>query len=186
MPYTFDAQQWLPYDLPLVFAFFGNPENLPRLMPPWQHTRIEQATFTPPPQRPHTAGRLPGVIAGPGTRMTISFRAFPLSPLRLSWDAEITELVWNEHFCDVQHRGPFRAGKHCHYLRPAPRPDWTGTQPAPDGTLVSDHVEYDLPLGPFGTLANTLFMRRQLRTIFRIRHQRTRTLLPRFAASVAR
>ena len=187
MAFVFESQQWVPYELPLVFAFFSNPENLPRLMPGWQHARIEEAAFAAAPPRPAGTPRLPGVVAGAGTCMTISFRAFPFSPVRLPWEAEITEFVWNDHFCDVQHRGPFRAWKHCHHLSSETRQSsGAETGATVQGTLLRDHVDYDLPLGPLGTFANALFVRSQLRATFRYRHQRTAALLPRFAAGLPR
>ena len=190
---TFESEQWVPFDLSLVFSFFSNPENLPRLMPRWQHARIEEAAFAAPPPRPLMTPHLPGVVAGAGTRMTLSFRAFPLSPVRLPWDAEITEFVWNDHFCDVQHRGPFQSWKHCHYLssatRPAlgenPRQTAAHADPPSVGTLIKDHVEYSLPFGLLGALANSLVVRSQLAATFRYRQQRTTELLPRFAAAVS-
>ena len=185
MAYTFQSEQWVPFELPLVFAFFANPENLPRLMPRWQRARIEEAAFAAPPPRPAGTPKLPGVVAGAGTRMTISFRAFPLSPVRLPWDAEITEFTWNDHFCDIQHRGPFRAWKHCHHLTPQTRPSTSTSRPPTPGTLLRDHVEYALPLGPLGAIANLLFVRAQLRSTFRYRHRRTAELLPQFAANIA-
>ena len=181
MTQTFHAEQWLPYPIDLVFAFFANPENLPRLMPAWQKARIEEASFAPPPPRPPGTPRLPGVVAGAGTRMTISFRAFPLSPIRLPWDAEITEFAWNDHFCDVQHRGPFQSWRHCHHLTPESHIGTDGT--AIEGTRLTDQLEYGLPLGPLGSVANLLFVRYQLRSTFRFRQRRTAELLPLFAAS---
>jgi ligand-binding SRPBCC domain-containing protein len=50
-----------------------------------------------------------------------------------------------------------RAGATIHY------------QLSPGGTLVRDHVEYEVPLGPLGELANRLFVARQLRRIFDFR-----------------
>ncbi len=184
MPHTFQAEQWLPFPIELVFAFFANPDNLPRLMPEWQKARIEQSSFVSPPPRPPGTPTLPGIVASAGTTMTISFRAFPLSPIRLPWDAEITEFVWNEHFCDVQHRGPFKQWLHCHRLRSTPDPKAANPTTAAPGTLLTDHLTYALPLGPLGTLANALFVRYQIRSIFRYRQRRTADLLPKFAASV--
>jgi ligand-binding SRPBCC domain-containing protein len=40
---------------------------------------------------------------------------------------------------------------------------------APDGTLIRDHVEYALPLGPLGELGHALFVRWQLERIFDFR-----------------
>ena len=180
-PHTFSAKQWLPYPIELAFAFFANPENLPRLMPRWQRAHIDQAIFAPPPPRPPATPHLPGLVAGTGTRMTLTFRALPLVPLRLPWDALITEFGWNDHFCDViAGRGPFKSWKHCHHLRSTPDPTGTSTSP---GTLLSDHVEYALPFGLLGSIANAIVVRQQIVSIFRFRHRKTAELLPQFAAS---
>jgi ligand-binding SRPBCC domain-containing protein len=176
MRHVYQAEQWLPFPVETVFDFFANPENLPRLMPAWQKARIEEATFAPPPPRP--GGIVSGggrIAAGKGTRMTISFRPVPFSPLRVPWDAEITEFAWNEHFCDVQHRGPFAYWRHCHRLE-------TQRRDSRDGTLLRDHVEYELPLGVLGDLANAVFVRSQMGAIFRYRQQQTAALLPLMAA----
>ena len=172
MRHVYQAEQWLPFAIETVFLFFANPENLPRLMPAWQKARIEEAMFAPPLQQPGgVAPSRAGVVAGQGTKMTISFRPFPFSPVRVPWDAEITEFEWNNHFCDVQHRGPFAYWKHCHRLK-------TYEQAGRAGTLLGDHVEYELPGGALGDLANALFVRHQMGHIFRYRQRRTLELLP--------
>lgn len=165
----FNAEQWVPFPIEQVFAFFSDPKNLPRLMPSWQQARIEKAVFAPPPRPAGMTHR--GMVAGAGTTMTLSFRALPFVPVRLRWDAEITEFVWNEHFCDVQHRGPFRFWRHCHRLSMERR---NGQQ----GTLLRDEVEYQFPGGPLGTLAAKLAGNLQFRYIFGYRHRRTAELLP--------
>jgi ligand-binding SRPBCC domain-containing protein len=172
MRYTYHSEQWLPYPLDLVFAFFSNPENLPRLMPPWQKARIEEAALTAPPPTPNRSVRFQNVSAGVGSRITLSFKPFPYAPLRVPWEAEITEFVWNDHFCDRQLRGPFAYWHHCHSLRPETR---TGI--SPPGTLLRDEIEYELPLGRLGDLANRIFITHQLRSTFAYRHTRTRELL---------
>lgn len=173
MRHTFQSEQWLPYPVEQVFAFFANPENLPRLMPKWQKARIEEATFAPAPPRPLSPRgvHFRGVAAGAGTKMTISFKPFPFAPFRVPWDAEITAFSWNDHFCDVQHRGPFAYWHHCHHIS-------LDRRDAMEGTKVSDRVDYELPLGPLGDLANRLVMGRQFRAIFEYRHRRTAELLP--------
>ncbi|MFT4115041.1 MAG: cyclase, partial [Silvibacterium sp.] len=110
MEHRFEATQWLPYSLPFVFAFLADPHNLPALMPAWQKTRIEEAFIVPPPPAPSgsfTGSRKRPLSAGAGSKITISFRPLPFSPVRLPWEATIAEFVWNDHFCDVQERGPF-------------------------------------------------------------------------------
>jgi len=200
----FETEQWLPYPTELVFAFFANPENLPRLMPPWQRARIEEAVFAPSPPRPTDSPRYPGIAAGNGTLLTIGFRPFPFAPFRIPWEARIEDFRWNEGFCDVQLRGPFKYWRHCHTVSPAlnpstppqtpdvspqspgaPGPDFrtradqATTNPENLGTLLKDHLTYELPLGPLSSIANSLAARRALAYTFRYRHQRTTELLAR-------
>ena len=177
MRHNYHSEQWLPYPIELVFAFFANPDNLPRLMPRWQQARIDKSAFAPPPPRPATSS-LPhrdGIAAGTGTRMTLSFRPFPYSPVRISWEAEITEFAWNDHFCDLQLSGPFAYWHHCHSVVSETRSDGTGD--SRPGTLLHDKVEYEPPLGRLGEAANHLVITRQLRSTFDFRHTRTRELL---------
>lgn len=166
MRYHFTAEQHLPYPLETVFAFFADPANLPRLMPAWQRTRIDAATFVAPPPPPHPFPGSDNIVAGSGSRMTLTIRPIPLSPVRLPWVALIEDFRWLEGFCDIQLRGPFAYWRHCHNLAATPT-----------GTHLTDAVEYELPLGPLGSLANTLFIRRQLAATFAYRQQRTLELL---------
>jgi ligand-binding SRPBCC domain-containing protein len=172
MHHSYHSEQWLPYPVELVFAFFANPGNLPRLMPRWQKTRIDQASFTAPPPYPASDRVLASktIAAGAGTRMLISFRPFPFSPIRAQWQAEITQFVWNDHFCDHLLRGPFSHWNHCHRLQ-------SETRANTPGTLLCDDVEYELPFGKLGDLARRLFIARQLRSIFAYRHAQASKLL---------
>jgi len=156
MPHHFETSQWLPYPPELVFAFFANPENLPRLMPRWQRAHIEEAVFAPPPPHPPDSPRYPGIAAGDGTRLTLSLRPFPFAPFRIPWEAQIEDFRWNQGFCDIQLRGPFTTWRHCHTVIPKD-----------SGTTLHDTVTYDLPIAIRPILTN----------IFRHRHQRTTELL---------
>ncbi|MBB5339458.1 SRPBCC family protein [Tunturiibacter gelidoferens] len=175
MRHTFQSQQWLPYPVEVVFAFFSNPDNLPRLMPAWQKARIEEISIAPPPPHPVTSTRPGSIAAGAGTKLTISFRPFSYSPIRLPWDAEISDFLWNDHFCDRQLRGPFAYWHHCHHVKSETRTE-NSRGPVP-GTLLEDKVDYELPLGVFGNIANSLFVASQLRSTFAYRHARTTQLL---------
>ena len=135
----FKTEQWLPYPVETVFAFFADPGNLPRLMPDWQSARIESATYVLPPPPPNTFPGSDRIIAGDGTRLTLTIRPFPFSPIRLPWDALVEDFRWLKGFCDVQTRGPFKYWRHCHSVTPDR-----------NGTLLHDAVDYELPLGPLG------------------------------------
>jgi ligand-binding SRPBCC domain-containing protein len=172
--YQFHAEQWLPYPVPLVFSFFANPANLPRLQPRWQKMRIEQATFAPPPPPPPDRPHFPGIVAGAGSRLLLSVRPFPFSPLRTPWEALIEDFEWDHGFCDVQVRGPFRSWRHCHTVAAAPSPE-SGMV----GTAVRDEVRYELPLGRLNPLADKLAAKNALAYTFRVRHKQTEALLKR-------
>jgi ligand-binding SRPBCC domain-containing protein len=179
MRYHFQAEQWLPYPLETVFAFFADPANLPRLMPGWQKARIDSATYIAPPPPPPGAFPVSDRIwekirAGTGTRLTITIRPLPFLPIRLPWDAAIEDFRWLEGFCDTQERGPFAYWRHCHTVRPETRDNIPGTH-------LRDAVEYTPPLGPLGAIANALFLRHQLAATFKFRQQRTLQLLARKA-----
>lgn len=175
----FHTEQWLPYSVETVFAFFSSPANLPRLLPLWQHARIESLDLKPPSAGPDSPLRIPAIPAGDGTDVTLSFRPLPIFPLRLRWVARIEDFRWNEGFCDRQLTGPFRYWRQCHIMRAAPSPK-TGEP----GTILEDQIEYELPLGALGRLADGLIVRRQIAGLFRYRHKRTAELLPQFAATL--
>ena len=181
MRYTFHSEQWLPYPVEFVFAFFADPENLPRLMPPWQKARIEEAAVAPPPRSPSADPtlRFENIAAGVGTRLTVTFKPFPFSPIRVPWEAEITDFIWNDRFCDRQLRGPFASWNHCHSVRAQTNPQAQGNG---SGTLLSDHIEYEMPFGKVGELALHLLITRRLRKAFAYRHASTSELLARIAA----
>ncbi len=173
MRHHYIARQWVPYGLSEVFAFFANPQNLAPLMPAWQKVEMDGLRLVDPPPRPSTlSGPLPRtMVAGAGTRMTIRFRPVPLVPIRLAWDAKITDFAWNDHFCDEQERrGPFAYWKHCHHVEEETR---EGTP----GTLITDELTYELPLGPLGELARMLGAAAQIRSLFRYRQKRLLELL---------
>lgn len=177
MNVRFETEQWVPFPVELVFAFFANPANLPHLMPPELKTQLEDARLQPPPPRPVAADparRFNSVAAGVGSELLISFRPIRWAPKRVSWMARITEFEWNSHFCDEQVRGPFSAFRHRHGIK-------AQTRDGVEGTLVSDVIDYSLPFGALGRLGEGL-ARRQLETSFAQRQKR----LPGILEAVAR
>ena len=170
MRHRFHTEQWVPYSPERVFAFFADPANLPPLMPRWQHARVERALYVPPPAAP--VFYKAGLVAGQGSLISISFRPVPLLPVRLGWDAYIAEFRWNDCFCDEQRRGPFQYFRHCHSIRAEVRDGVTGS-------VVSDAVEYELPLGVLGELANRFAVRKQMQVLFSYRQKMLPVLLSR-------
>jgi ligand-binding SRPBCC domain-containing protein len=161
MPYSFRSEQWLPYPVETVFAFFADPENLPALLPPWQHARLESVTLVAPPR---TNGKGLSNAAGAGSRIKLSLRSLPFLPIRTSWDAEIVQFEANHSFCDRQLRGPFTYWQHNHRFLSLDRN-------GPSVTVLTDEIEYDLPLGPLGSIARALFVRKQIEKTFSFRRE---------------
>ncbi len=166
----------MPFPVELVFAFFANPSNLPSLTPEKQKVRIEGLRLQPPPPRPVAADparRFRSIAAGEGSEIQISLRTVRWMP-RVSWLARIVEFEWNSHFVDEQVRGPFKEFRHRHGVR-------TEVRDGVEGTVVSDHIQYELPGGALGGLAEGL-VRAQLQKGFVFRQKR----LPEILAVVAR
>jgi ligand-binding SRPBCC domain-containing protein len=161
---SFTTEQWVPFPVGRVFAFFADPMNLPRLMPAWQATRIDSLELQPPRggDRPHDAGR--------GSRILLSFRPVPFFPIRLRWLALIDDYVLDHHFCDMQVTGPFGYWRHCHLVKAEARG-------GADGTRVTDVVDYEWPVGRLSVAMDVLGGRLQLRQIFRYRQRQFLRLL---------
>jgi ligand-binding SRPBCC domain-containing protein len=157
-------EDWVPFPLAHVFAFFANPENLPRIMPAATDTRLDELHLVPPPPSQNQDLVASPRAAGVGTVIATSFRLFPFLPLRARWIARITAFEWNHYFEDVQQKGPFKQWHHRHEFLAEMREGVSGT-------LVRDVIEYEIGFGPLGALANSLFVARQMRHTFAQRQQ---------------
>jgi ligand-binding SRPBCC domain-containing protein len=176
MTQRFETRQWVPFPVELAFAFFANPANLPHLMPPQLKMRVEDARLQPPPARPlasDPARRFRGLAAGEGSEILVSFQLLWGLP-RLSSMVRITEFGWNSHFRDEQVRGPFAALRHRHGFAAEARD-------GEEGTLVTDEIEYELPGGVLGRIAEPL-VRRRFERVFAYRQVR----LPEVLAAASR
>ena len=83
-----------------------------------------------------------------------------VGPLPMHWRTLITAFEPPYRFVDEQLSGPYTFWHHTHTFTTVP-----------GGTLISDHVCYLVPFGLFGSIANKLFVRRQLETIFSYRER---------------
>jgi|SRR6185503_1892822 len=167
----FVTTQWIPYTVDLAFAFFVNPHNLPLLMPESMKTRIDRLELKPPPNPP-IAGRQfarQEIVAGIGTEIDISFRPVRYLPMRVSWRTKITEFVWFSHFCDEQVKGPFERFRHRHGIR-------SEIQDGKVGTLLTEEVEFSLPLGTVGHVGDRVVLQ-QMKRMFRVRQERLPAIL---------
>lgn len=135
--YRLERQQIIARPREEVFAFFSDASNLAKLTPEFLNFKI----YTPAP-----------IVMEPGTLIDYGLSLYGV-PMR--WRTRIEEFTPNERFIDVQLKGPYRLWHHTHTF-----------EDHPEGTLMRDEVNYQLPFGPLGTLARALFVRRQLEQIF--------------------
>jgi len=134
-------EQLLPRRIDEVIAFFAEARNLERITPPWLVFRV----LTPDP-----------IEMRVGTLIDYRLRVHGIP---LSWTTRIEQWDPGVGFVDRQIAGPYRLWHHRHTFH---------AQGA--GTVVSDVVDYALPLGPLGELAHRLLVRRDLERIFAHRH----------------
>lgn len=143
-------EQTVPLPLDEVFAFFSDPENLPKLTPPWVGFKI----LTPSPISMHE---------GTLIEYRVRVRGIPML-----WSSQICE--WNppNHFADIQLKGPYAFWRHKHSFKTVPA-----------GTLVSDDIEYAVPFSwMIGLgLVDRLFVRPEINRIFAHRHQALSAIL---------
>jgi ligand-binding SRPBCC domain-containing protein len=139
--YVLTCQIKAPVSIGEAFAVFESPQNLARITPAWLHFRI----ITP--------GQ---IILRKGAEMEYQIRWLGLP---VSWKTIFTAYEPPLFFEDEQASGPYKLWRHRHTF-----------EEVEDGTVISDRVEYALPLGPLGRLAHPV-VGRQLRGIFKFRQR---------------
>lgn len=145
------ASQFVARPIEEVFDFFSRPENLGRITP--ASMGFEFLTD----DRDMRDG------------LVIRYRIRPLLGIPLTWTTKITGYEPPFRFQDIQLSGPYARWEHSHTF-----------EAVPGGTLVHDEIQYAVPLGPLGDLANKLVVRSELERIFRHRAETIRTV---FAAA---
>src|SRR6187402_3139844 len=121
--YRLTRSQLITRPLPEVFAFFSAAENLEAITPAFLRFRV--ATPLPIEMRA-------------GTRIDYRLSLWGL-PMR--WRTKITSWEPDVRFVDEQESGPYTLWQHLHEF-----------EALADGTRMRDSVDYQLPLGPLGSL----------------------------------
>ena len=138
------ASQVLTLPREQAFTFFEDPRNLFDITPDW-------LCFVMKDREQMTA-----MFEGAAFDYSIRWAGIPIP-----WKSRIIGYDPPWQFTDIQITGPYRSWSHLHTF-----------EDATDGTLMTDRVTYQLPLGPLGNLVHALAVRRQLAEIFRYRAMR--------------
>lgn len=88
----------------------------------------------------------------------ISYKVAPLPGIKTNWVTEITHVKDGKFFVDEQRFGPYSMWHHEHHF-----------EEEPDGILMTDKVSYKIPFGFLGQIAQSLFIKKQLKGIFEYR-----------------
>ena len=128
-----------------VFAFHERPDAFELLQPPWQKSEVVK-----PPSSLEV-----------GTEVILRVKVGPF------WQTMVAEHVEYEPgkmFADRLVKGPFKSWLHRHIV--TPRGD--------DECVLTDDIEYELPLGVLGETFGGAFARKNLERLFEFRHRVTK------------
>ncbi|HCF64347.1 MAG TPA: hypothetical protein DEU93_09475 [Chitinophagaceae bacterium] len=142
--YQLIKTQKIPATMAEVWDFMSSPMNLKDITPAYMNFTVTNNSGK---------GKMyPGMI--------ITYKVSPLLGIPLNWMTEITHVREMEYFVDEQRSGPYNIWHHQHKI-----------ESIEGGVLMTDIVTYAPPLGILGAIANCLFIRRQLESIFEFRRQ---------------
>lgn len=137
LDHSLHRDQWVPASLPQVFSFFSDARNLDRITPPWLNFKVIGPTNLE-------------LSAGTLIHYKLSWYGIPLG-----WTSRIEEWCPPRQFVDVQLKGPYRRWHHTHTF-----------EARDGGTLISDTVHWQVPMGAVGDFFAGWLVRRDVERIF--------------------
>ncbi|MGV8880441.1 MAG: SRPBCC family protein [Sphingobacteriaceae bacterium] len=143
--YALKFETDLPIPLQQAWDFFSSPTNLSKITPPEMGFQV-------------TSDFQEGQKMYPG--MIITYKVSPLLGLNLNWMTEITHVKELEYFVDEQRFGPYALWHHQHHFKEIP-----------DGVKMTDLLNYAVPYGFIGQIANQVLVKRKIMEIFNFRQQ---------------
>ncbi len=147
--YSIKTVQRIPVSLDRAWDFFSSPANLQTITPADMGFTVIS--------RHHGDKMYAGQI--------IEYTVRPVLGIPLYWMTEITQVKDQQYFIDEQRYGPYSLWHHQHHFREIQ-----------NGVEMTDIVHYKIPFWFFGDLANSLFVRKQLRGIFDYRYKKVEEL----------
>jgi ligand-binding SRPBCC domain-containing protein len=127
-----------------VWDFISSPKNLKKVTPEYMGFEITSGE--------QINKMYPGMI--------ITYKVSPLLGINMNWMTEITHVENLKFFIDEQRLGPYNMWHHEHHIE-----EKNGK------VLMTDIVTYIPPFGFLGAIANSLFIKNQLKEIFDYRRK---------------
>ena len=135
-------QQFIDKPIAEVFKFFQNPNNLQMITPPNLDFEI--------------LSKCPKTMTN---NLIIDYR-IKLFKIPFNWKTKINLYNPPLIFIDEQLKGPYKKWVHTHTFK-----EYNG------GTIINDEVEYIVPFGALGFLANSIWIKFELNRVFEYRHK---------------
>ncbi len=143
------TRQVLPISLQQAWDFFSSPANLGKITPEYMRFRI-----------------LSGFEEGTTREgMLIRYTVRPVLGIPMLWVTKIIKVNAPYSFTDIQLKGPYAEWHHTHSFKEVE-----------GGVEMADDLRYRLPLGFLGRIVHSLFVRRQVESIFAYRTKRLEQL----------
>jgi ligand-binding SRPBCC domain-containing protein len=92
--------------------------------------------------------------------MIITYKVAPLLGVKMPWVTEITHCEDHKYFVDEQRLGPYKMWHHQHIL-----------EDHKTHVVMKDIITYIPPFGIIGSIANALFIRNKVSSIFDYRYK---------------
>ena len=142
--YNLKRTQILPISLQEAWDFFSSPQNLKKITPEHMGFKIN-----------YMSG---GEKMYPGQLITYKVNVLPGIPV--NWVTEITHVQEPHYFVDEQRFGPYALWHHQHHFKETAA-----------GVEMTDEVNYAIPFGFIGKLANSVFVGKEVKAIFDHRYK---------------
>jgi len=143
--YRLIYKQNIPASVEKVWNFMSSPHNLKLITPPHMGFNI--------------IGEMDSEKMYPG--QIIAYKLSPISGIKITWVTEITHVKDNEYFVDEQRFGPYSFWHHKHIIKPIK-----------NGVEMTDIIDYKIPFGFLGDIANAIFVKKQVQAIFDYRFKK--------------
>lgn len=140
--YTQIFKQNVPISIDKAWDFFSSPKNLAKITP--EHMGfIITSNY-------NDEKMYPGML--------ITYKVSPLLGIQLDWCTEITHVQEHKYFVDEQRFGPYAMWHHQHHFKEVE-----------GGVEMIDIVNYAIPYGIIGRIANSIVVESEVKKIFEYR-----------------
>ena len=134
-------EQKINTDIDNLWKFISSPKNLSKIPPSYMDFKI--------------LSNIPDEMY---EGLIISYTVKPILGVKMNWVTEITHIKDKKYFVDEQRKGPYKMWHHEHILIETD-----------NGIIMKDIISYIPPFGILGKILNILFIKRQVKGIFKYR-----------------